>query len=321
MIPARRASVAAALCIAVSGCVTPPKPEQAAPAQAPAPAYSQSETEYRNRALALTAERRWPEALAQWEVLALMRPGSAEYRAEVERARKQIAEGVAQSLSAADQARKRGDLDRATTQYLRVLNLEPGNAAAAQALREIERERTRRAYFSRPPRMTMGAAPAQPGARAQAPNEALSDLDVGTMVLRQGDAAAAAQSFQRQLQRSPNDPQAKAGLAEASFLLGTQYAQQGRNEDALVYFERARVSGYPDRAALSAAVDKSRKTLGEEYYRLGVQAAASDPKRAILLWERSLHYDPGQKDAASRLAEARRAAQPAQSAVPAGSTR
>lgn len=316
---AGRAYFAAALCLAVSGCVTVPKPEPVAPA--PAPAYSQAEAEYRSRALALTAERRWPEALAQWEVLSLMRPASAEYREQAERARKQITEGAAQSLAAADQARKRGDLDRASTLYLRTLSLDPANATAAQALREIERERTRRAYVNRPPRMTMGGTTTPPGARGAASNEALSDLDVGTMLLRQGDAAGAAQNFQRQLQRAPNDAQAKAGLAEASFQIGSQYAQQGRNEDALVYFDRARANGYADRAALAAAVEKSRKSLGEEYYRLGVQAATSDPKKAILLWERSVYYDPGQKDAASRLAEARRASRPAQSAAPAGSAR
>jgi tetratricopeptide (TPR) repeat protein len=311
MTPVERASFAAALCIAVSGCVTPPKSEQAAPAQPAAPPHAQAETEYRGRALALTAERRWPEALAQWEVLALMRPASGEYRDQAERARKQIADGVAQSLAAADQARKRGDLDRATSQYLRVLSLDPANSTAAEALREIERERTRRAYLSRPPRTTMGAAPTEPYNRGTTTNEALSDLDVGTMLLRQGDAAGAAQSFQRQLQRSPNDAQAKAGLAEASFQLASQYAQQGRNEDALVYFERARANGYPDRAALATAVARSRKSLGEEYYRLGVQAAVTDPKKAMFLWERSLYFDPGQKDASARLAEARRAAAPA----------
>jgi tetratricopeptide (TPR) repeat protein len=306
-----RVSLMAALCVVVSACVTPPQPAPVAASQPAASAPSPAEAAYRDRANALAAERRWREALAQWEVLLLMRPDSAEYREQAERARKQIAEGVAQSLAAADQARKRGDLERATTQYLRVLSLDPANAAAAQALRDIEAERTRRAYFNRPPRMTMGAAAPAPNARAPAATEALSDLDVGTMLLRQGDAAGATQSFQRQLQRSPNDAQAKAGLADAAFLLATQYAQQGRHEDALVYFERARVNGYPDRAALAAAVDKSRKSLGEEYYRLGVQAAASDPKRAIFLWERSVYFDPSQKDAAARLADARRAAPPA----------
>jgi len=303
MSPVGRACLAATLSLTLVACVTVP-PEPAVVPKPAAPTYSQAETEYRNRALALTAERRWSEALAQWEVLLLMRPESAEYREQADRARKQIAEGVAQALAAADQAHRRGDLDRASTQYLRALNLDPGNATAAQELREIERERTRRAYLNRPPRTSMGAAPAAPYPRGS--NEALSDLDVGTMLLRQGDAAGAAQAFQRQLQRAPTDPIAKAGLADASFQLGTQYAQQGRNEDALVLLERARANGYPDRTALATAVEKARKSLGDEYYRLGVQAAPTDPKKAVFLWERSLYFDPGQKEAAARLAEVRR---------------
>jgi tetratricopeptide (TPR) repeat protein len=319
MTPVRRARVAVTLCVALVGCVTPPQPQQAAAPQPATPSYSKTENEYRSRALALSNERRWAEALAQWELLLLMRPGSSEYREQVDRTRKQIAEGVAEALGAADQARRRGDLDRASTEYLRVLSLDAGNTAAAQGLREIERERTRRAYLNRPPRTTMGTAPAQSNPNGS--YGALSDLDVGTMLLRQGDLTGSIQAFQRELKRTPTDSQARAGLAEAYFQLGAQYVQQGRTEDALVYFDRARASGYADREALNAAVEKARKSLGEEYYRLGVQAAATDTKKAIFLWERSLYFDPTQKEASARLAELRRAGASAQSTGPAKSAR
>jgi hypothetical protein len=55
----------------------------------------------------------------------------------------------------ADKARRNGNLDRATIEYLRVLSVDRNNARAAQGLRDIERERTRRNYLNRPPRTVM----------------------------------------------------------------------------------------------------------------------------------------------------------------------
>ncbi|HSM78063.1 MAG TPA: hypothetical protein VLT57_10575 [Bryobacteraceae bacterium] len=143
----------------IAGCATPPsvEPPSAAISSTPStsPLAQTLEATYRERAAAFTRDRRWADALVQWELLALLRPDFPEYRDEIEQTRKRIHQIAAESLGAAEQARRRGNLNQATTQYLRALSVDRDNARAAQGLREIERERTRRAYLNRAPRTSM----------------------------------------------------------------------------------------------------------------------------------------------------------------------
>jgi len=97
-------------------------------------------------------ERNWADALVQWELLALLKPDSRDYRNALAETRSRIRESAGGFARAAEQAHKQGNLDQATLLYLRVLNVDRDNAAAAQALRDIDAERTRRAYLNRPPR-------------------------------------------------------------------------------------------------------------------------------------------------------------------------
>lgn len=145
----------------ISGCTTLPPADVTTPSAtlptAPVdPTHTQVlESAYRERAAALMQDRRWADALVQLELLTLLRPDVQEYRSEIEQIHKRITRSVAEILEAADLARRRGSLDQATLQYLRVLSLDRDNVRAAQGLREIERERTRRAYLNRPPRNSM----------------------------------------------------------------------------------------------------------------------------------------------------------------------
>lgn len=160
----------AALYAALSGCATPPAPQDgtgAKPPPAPAPAAkSDAETtpaaaldaleeHHRELAQAAMREGNWADALVRWELLTLIKPASREYRDAITETRGRITASAASLLRSADQARKNGNLDQATTLYLRVLTVDRENTAAAQALREIDAERTKRAYLTRPPRGTM----------------------------------------------------------------------------------------------------------------------------------------------------------------------
>lgn len=152
-----------AVCTAVawglSGCVTPPAGDPATrsattpePAQsAPFPIDALEERHYQ-RAQTYARERNWADALVQWELLALLKPDSQKYRDAIAETRTRIRENADRHARAAEQARRQGNLDQATLMYLRVLNVDRENMIAAQALRDIEAERTRRAYLNRPPR-------------------------------------------------------------------------------------------------------------------------------------------------------------------------
>lgn len=143
--------------LVLAGCVTPPPAPAPAPVQpvraVPPPPADTIEQSYRQRAAALTADRRLGDAVVQWELLTVLRPDSREYRNELEAARRRAAEAADAHVKAGEQARQRGNLDQAQTLFLRALSADPANAQAASALKAIETERTRRAWLTRPPRV------------------------------------------------------------------------------------------------------------------------------------------------------------------------
>ena len=308
--------ITAALTTLLAACASVPTSERrelptiAAQIQ-PTASLPAVERSYRERAAALSREGRWAEARPLWEVLLLVQPDSAEYRQQLDLAQTRISEISAERLKAADKARQGGDIDRATLEYLRVLSVDPLNPAAPRALREMEAERVKRAYLSRPPRVTVASG--SPAERNTARNTAapsandIGDLELGVMLLRQGDHAGSAQNLERYLQKHPRDEAARGYLADSYHQMALVSLEKGRKEEALGYLEKAQRLGYPDPAELTKAIRSLRQELGDEYYRLGVQAFASSIDKAISLWERSLSYDPGQAQAQIRLQQARRA--------------
>jgi tetratricopeptide (TPR) repeat protein len=156
---ARTLGLAAAVA-ALSGCVTPPPAVGPADTSTPAVALSPApaaalEARHLERAQSYASARNWADALVQWELLALLKPDAQEYRNSIAQTRKRIHDATVGLSSAAAQARQQGNLDHATLLYLRVLNVDRDNVAAAQALRDIDAERTRRSYLNRPPRGAM----------------------------------------------------------------------------------------------------------------------------------------------------------------------
>jgi tetratricopeptide (TPR) repeat protein len=295
------AFLAAAL---LGGCATP-SPAPAPPSRvAPLPSPQDAlEAAYRERAQSAVKDRRWADAVVQWEVLSLLRPQIPEYRAQVEQTQRRIAEISAEALRAGDAARKRGELEAAQTQYLRVLAVDPDHVEAMQALREMERERVRRAYFTRAPRNVLTMPTPRNG-----PPQTLPAAEVGVVLLRQGDYAGAIQALGRHLQAHPTDEGAKELLADANFHMGTSLGQQNRPEEALAHFERARMLGYRDVTALNGALRQSRKALADEYVRQGNAVLPADRRKAVALWEQALKVEPSHAEAIARLRQNRTAA-------------
>jgi tetratricopeptide (TPR) repeat protein len=308
----------AALATFLAACASVPIPElfsepqlsasASTPTLSPPPPYPFADMEgsYRERAIALAREGRWVEEQAVWEILLLLNPDSSEYRMQLEQTQKRIAEAVAEHSKAGEKALKAGDLDQATIRYLRVLSLDPHNAAAARALRETESARMRRAYLSRSPRLTIASRPSSGNAVARSANEA-SELELAVMLFKQGNYAGSAQALEKYLQKHAQDDVARGYLADANHQLGLASLQKGRKEEALAYLEKARSLGNSDQTELANTIRSLRRALGDEYYRLGLQAFASSIDKAIALWERSLYYDPSHPQASIRLQQARRA--------------
>jgi len=306
-------AAAAALAVLLTACSAARIDERSASAPPPAarPGETPSsafEASHLQRASALTHAGRWAEARPLWEVLVLIDPASAEYRAQLDLVQTRITELAAERLQAADKLRQGADADQATVAYLRVLSVDPMNDAAARALRELDAERVRRAYLSRPPRVNLAALRSAAGQNAgRAPTTDVGDLELGVMLFKQGDHAGSAQSLERHLQKYPKDEDARVYLADAYQQLGAASLRSGRKESALGYLERAQRLGYADSGELASTIRSVRRALGDEYYRLGVHAFPSSVDKAIALWERSVQFDPGQTQAQIRLQQARRA--------------
>lgn len=104
----------------------------------------------------MLAQQKWlADAAVAWEVLVVLRPDVADYRERLAEIRRQIDSAVAERLPRAASAAQRGDIDHATRQYLAILALQPHNTPAADALRNLERERNKRLYLGRHSRLTI----------------------------------------------------------------------------------------------------------------------------------------------------------------------
>lgn len=150
-----------ALCLWLAACGSAPPREPAGAMPLPVETGADSslaafERTQQERALQFTQQGRYAEAADAWEVLVLLRPEATAYREKLEQAQAKAESDAGDHLRRADQARRRGDLDSAQTQYLLVLQQQPDQVQAADALRAIERERNRRSYLGRLSRVTLG---------------------------------------------------------------------------------------------------------------------------------------------------------------------
>ena len=275
--PARGARWAlGAWCVALAGCgLTPPsppsppssssadsasgtpplaKPARDSNASAAVSAFEQRE---RDKALAATRQRRLADAALGWEILSVLRPDNADYRARHAQALGQIDREIAERLPRAARAAQRGDWDAATQLYLGVLALQPVNEAAADALRTLERERIKRQQLGKSARQALAlarraaasaaapvsAAAAAAGATEPAPTLAGSNaLEHAALLAGDDEFEAAIALLERQLALDRNDAALQRLLADL----------QQRRAEALVRQLRARAAAVPTKPAMPA---------------------------------------------------------------------
>lgn len=171
--------------------------ETAAPVMPDAPlqGYERAQAE---RAASAEAAGQWADAALAWEILSVLRPDDQQVRQRLESARRRIDTLANDRQAAAVAAHRRGDLEGAMQAYLDVLTLDPSRRIAADALRQIERDRTRRSVvgrFARPPVPRRNveaemAAAIEPSEPARAAN---SQREHATLLARQGDLDGAIQ--------------------------------------------------------------------------------------------------------------------------------
>lgn len=156
--PAR--SGVAVLALILAGCAARGDRPAAIPAPAPGAQESASHTRMTadleqtllTRARAFHGERRWADAVVQWELLTVLRPQSREHQAGLEAARAAAREAASAHLKEADSAKARRNVDQAVLGYLRALAADPSSQTAATALKSLEADKVGKAWLNRPPR-------------------------------------------------------------------------------------------------------------------------------------------------------------------------
>jgi len=272
----------------------------------------------RERAQALMQESRYAEAAQHWEVLHMLHPEQPVYADKLAEARSRAAQAAAQNVQEAQQARRQGQTEHAVALYLRALNADPGNAEAAQGLREIQKESDRRAYAGAA--RGSGEAPQRSGSRSAPSAAERRDLDSGIMLLHQGDPAAAVQALESYLRRYPRDDLGRRTLQDAYAEQARRLAQDGKKEQALAELDKALELREKSSPELTRSVQSLRKEIAEDYYQQGLRAQSTDLSQAIGLFEKCLKYDPQHVQAARRLERARRMEENLRSIPEAGTT-
>ncbi len=283
-----------------------PEPVLVRPRSASAPSSADNTFEQRRQKEAeeLTQANRWAGAAAQWEILTLLRPERSEYASKLAEAQSHASSQAGESVAAAAEARKRGELQRSTLLYLKALRADPYNAAADQALRDLERQQSHRLYFNHLASPASGARATRTAAAPYSTDH--QELDTGVMLLHQGDYSGSVQALQSYVKREPQDDTGKRALRDAYAALGKQRIEQGKKEEGIGYLEKARATKAGGGANLDSTLQAARKDMAQDYYEQGLRIQRTDLQAAIGLWERSLEYDPGHAQARLRLDQAKR---------------
>ena len=260
-------------------------------------------------------------AAREWHIVLLLAPGDGAAGKEYDAERAAIRQGVRDNLLTGQTAWRNGDAERATQSMLRVLALDPENGEAAKVLREIDRQKLARIQATQAQRAardnqanaaaaardvlaSAAAARAAPGTAASEASEPY-DLEQAIEMFKAGDVNGGLRDFRAFVDANPRNDAARQRIASIVYDLAIETEQKGAHEQALTLVEQAvGLRGKPV-TEWSARAQGLRKTLSADYYDRGVQTSRSDIGGAIRLWETSLRYDPQNKLAQAKLAEAR----------------
>jgi tetratricopeptide (TPR) repeat protein len=250
-------------------------------------------------------------AAREWQILALLAPDDARFRTQLDATRAAIDKGVREQLQAGNAALRAGDTDRATVAMLRVLALDPDNADAAKALRDIDRQKLARIQTNRAARagQASSAANGRPanGAAATADASESYDIDQRIEMFRAGDVEGGLKELRAFVDANPNNQAARQRIGTTVYERAREAESKGAREQALMLYDQAAALRGKAPPEWTAQAQKLRKALSDEYYDKGMQAYRTDTGMAIKLWETSLRYDPDNRKAAAKLQEARMA--------------
>ncbi|GMU70732.1 MAG: hypothetical protein AMXMBFR42_01990 [Burkholderiales bacterium] len=311
----RRAALLAAGFVAA--CAQQPAPPESRPAEpAPPPRIvrpdgPREEAVARHRDLARQARAAGDLATAvdHLHVVVLLAPDDEAARREVESLREQIRKGVREGLETGRNAMRTGDAARASAAFMHVLALDPRNAEAARALRELDRQNMARLQSGRAARanaheQVVEARAAKPAAPVATPANDSVELDQRLEMFRAGDTAGALREIKAWVDAHPRDRASRQRAGAVVAERAKDLDGKGQREAALGLYEQALVLRGEPQAEWSARIAALRRQLSAEYYARGTRLMRSDLAGAVRAFEQAVRYDPQNANAQRSLREA-----------------
>ena len=180
---------------------------------------------------------------------------------------------------------------------LRVLALDPTQADAAKALREIDRRRLTRIQADRAAKVRIEdtVAIARRDARAGGGERTTRSTSTRRIeMLRAGDATGGLRELKAYVDANPGNRAARQRIGTAVAERARELEDQGAREQALSLYEQAIALRGDAQAPWAARVPPLKKTLSQEYFDKGTRAYRTNLAQAITFLETSVRYDPAE---------------------------
>lgn len=320
-----RRTLGVALACALAACAQvpvvetaqPPPPSEAPLATSPPhDAVATAMAQQRRQVIAARARGDLAAAATHLAVLATLAPDDAAIARELAVARTEIGNAVREQYRIGHAALAAGDLDRAHATMLRVLALDPHATDAAAVLRDIDRRRFTRIQAARVARLpavddTVAKSAPRPAATPPTPaptngNDGFA-IDQAIELLRAGDTHAGLRDLKAYVAAHPGDRAGRQRIGAAVAERAQDLERQGQREEALRTYEQASALRGDAGGAWVARMEPLRKRLSQDYFAKGTRAFRTNLTQAIADLEASLRFDPGNTQAAIKLAEAKAA--------------
>ncbi len=291
----------------------PPQPASARRVSAHETELAKAIATHRELALRYRQTGELADAAAQWQILLALAPQDEAFRRELAETRAAIGHRSQEHLAAGHAALKSGDADRAAESMLKVLALDPDNAEAREALRDIEKRRAARVQAARAAKVNAAAAAGNGSshqAASRAPAAEASDAysyELPLEMLKAGDTAGGLRDLHRFVAANPDAKAARNRIGTAVFDKGKELEGAGSREQALSLYEQAVALRGDPAPGWGARIQALRKSLSNDYFDKGVKAWPADKALAMRQWEASVKFDPQNAKASARLKEARAA--------------
>lgn len=280
--PTASGGLALGLSLLLAGCAVSPPPAAPTPFAAPAsqaaprPEVLAFEMDQRGTARTAAHEGRWPDAAWAWDIVLALLPQDVEALSGRQMALAHVQAEVAERLPLAKAARSRGQADLAGRLYLEILALAPGHVEAANALRTIERERSRHQAVGGFARAPVAPDPSRSEARARASARQL-DLEHASLLASQGDLDAAITLLWPEPASLPTGAGSRRLLAE--LLLQRADKQAATDRAAAVESVRQSLRLQPNQATQATARARLRALLAAEAASLNRPSSAPSSDR------------------------------------------